>query len=68
MESLRPSHENRFQDYTNWIIFEPITLRRSLLLFFLKNKFGKKKVDRTKVDRTFEIFMLWHIRGYLWNL
>ena len=41
MESLRPCHENRVQDYTNWIIFEPVTLRRSLpFVFFEKKNFG----------------------------
>ena len=71
MESLRPSHENIVQDYTNSIIFDEI-----YLLFFLKKKileiFFLKKIifflpsqilGLAKVDRTFEIFMLLYIRG-----
>ena len=77
MESLRLSHENRVQDYTNWIIFEPVTLRRSLPFVFFEKKIlefffflkiiilflPSQILGLAKVDRTFEIFMLLYIRG-----
>ena len=66
MESTRSCDENSVQDYTNWITFERITLRRILIFVFRKRKFWEKKITfiffltsqilgLTKVNTTFEI-------------